>query len=358
MAILFMEGFDGYASVSEALNDHRIGVDSVSTSYSLQTGRDGSGQCFEVDEDRVALIAYLPQATTNTVFIQFAFKVDVLPGAGTVGVAAFWDTSGVEQGNLTLQATTGDLVYKRGTDSSGTIIGTSSASIGAGSWHYVECKVKFDNTAGEVVIKVDGVEHLNTTGQDTLNGGTASISSVLLGETSSGSDTNVDCKFDDLIIGDTSDSSGSPTIGLANDLLGDCTIEYLYPDGAGNYTQFTPSAGVNYQNVDEGATQDGDTTYNSSSTAGHKDTFTCDNLSISSGTIHAVQVTNVSKKESGGGRLIRGMVRSGGVDASGTGRYVPDSYAHRNDIFEVDPSSAAWTVSAVNSIEVGYELET
>src|SRR6185437_13665423 len=53
---------------------------------------------------------------------------------------------------------------------------------------------------------------------------------------------------------------------------GDLRVECVMPNGPGAHTQFTPSAGANWQNVDE-VPPDDDTTHNDSSTAGQLDTF-------------------------------------------------------------------------------------
>jgi hypothetical protein len=357
MAILFMEGFDGHASVAEVFADPRFSFSGVTSEYKLQTGRSGSGNCLEVDAGGDDFTCILSQATGSTIWIQFAYYFDQDPGASDVRIVQIYDNSGVLQGTLALQLGSNTVTYHRG-DYNGTLLATSPSALGAATWYYLELKVVIDDSAGSVYLKIDGVEEMNVSAVDTNNGGVASVSSVRFGRTASSSESSFDGKFDDIVIGDTSDGvGGSPSI-VATDLIGDCSIEVLFPDGAGNYAQWTPSTGLNYQNVDEGATNDGDTTYNSSSTAAQRDSFTCDDLSISTGSVYAVQVTNICRREDGGGRLFRGTIRTSSTDAEGTGKYMPATYAHKTDIFENDASGSDWTVSSVNAMEIGYELET
>jgi hypothetical protein len=349
MAILFMEGFDGYKDGTAFRGDGRISLTGTADSfYFFLTGRNGSGQCLETNGTSIEFLANISGAS-DTVWIQFAMKLESGVLTSTEELIWIYDTNGTITSGIYLTAT-GEIEVKQGT---GTTVGTSSgAGVTVGSWHFYEFKIKLNASTGTVLVKVDGTEVLNLSGVDTINGGTSPSKVRFHHNDDIGSG---DILWDDMVIGD--DSTGSPG-DVQTDLLGDCSVEMLLPDGAGNYTQFTPSTGSNYQNVDDVPSSDSDTTYNSSSTAGHKDSFTCGNLTGAAGTIYAVQVTSIAKRESGGGRLMRELIRSNSVDATGASRYVPAGYTHKQALFEKDPSGADWTVSTVNSMEIGYELET
>ena len=114
--------------------------------------------------------------------------------------------------------------------------------------HHVEVKIVNHASAGSVQIKVDGVTVGTLTG---LAISSDNITSILYG---SGNNT---VKYDNLFI--------------ADDFVGEM-YSILCSPTSDNSVQFTPSAGSNYQNVDDTA-QDGDSTYNESSTVGHKDLF-------------------------------------------------------------------------------------
>jgi|DEB0MinimDraft_10_1074344.scaffolds.fasta_scaffold06501_2 hypothetical protein len=344
MAILFMEGFDGYSTNTEFLEDSRISqTSSADTQYDIVTGRGGSGQAIQLEISATAdFIVGLSQTTTDTFFIQFAVNISLF-GTADYLLQVFSGTT--TQGSLYVTAS-GAIQYRRGTT---TVLGTSSGSLSAATWHYIELEVNVNDSTGTVLLKVDGVTEINLTSQDTRESTSdQSIDSARFFRNSTSGSTTA---FDDIVIGDDSGTD-------ATSLLGDCTIEALVPDGAGNYSQWTPSAGSNYQNVDDGTSSDGDTTYNSSSTAAQKDTFTMGNMSISSGNVYAVQVSYLARKESGGGRTMRGMIRTSSTDASGTSRYIPDGYGMRHDIFENDAGGSDWTVTSVNAMEAGYELVT
>lgn len=341
MAILFMEGFDGFNTGTDAIEDHRFSFLSTS-GISLSTGRSGSGK--SLSSTNADFIAMLPQDSSDTVWIQFAYKVNYNITSDEEILAIRQDGSTI--GSLWVNAS-GNLFYRRGYSTA--TLGTGTGSITTATWHYIELKVKFDNSTGTVDLKLDGITELALTSQDTNDLASALCDAVYFYKNDDLSGfSNL---WDDIVIGDSSGTDST-------DWLGDCSIELLTPDGAGNYTQFTPLSGSNYQNVDEAPATDDDTTYNSSSTAGHKDTFTCSNLTATAGSVYAVQVGYVAKREAGGGRLIRSMIRTSATDANGTGRYVPSYYGHRHDLFENDAGGSDWTISSVNAMEIGYNLET
>jgi hypothetical protein len=148
-------------------------------------------------------------------------------------------------------------------------------------------------------------------------------------------------------------SSGSGV----TDVVGDVYVERLLPDGAGDSTQFTPSAGSNFQNVDD-ATPDDDTTYNASSTAGHKDLFTVGDLTQPVDTVYGVQVCNYAKKDNPGVAL-NTVVKSGASESTDAVGATLDNYQFNTSIFETNPDGGgAWTESSVNSMQIGYEIPT
>ncbi len=131
----------------------------------------------------------------------------------------------------------------------------------------------------------------------------------------------------------------------------------LRPTGAGNSTQWTPSAGSNWQNVDE-SSADGDTTYNSASGGGGLvDLFTTGAGVPAGAPVNSVTFT-ARGRHTGAYGFIQIMLRSGGttqsVDAITkifTGSYADYSSAAlaNNPI-----TAAAWTAAEVNAMEIGY----
>lgn len=229
----------------------------------------------------------------------------------------------------------------------GTILESSPSSVlSFDEWHYIEIKVVIGNS-GSYEVRVDNVEVFSNTGIDLQDSSNSTANCVSIGRATAGS-TNI-------YIGDIYifDGSGSEF----NDFLGPVKIEALLPNGAGNYSQFTPSAGSNYQNVDE-ARADADTTYNESSTAGNKDTFTFPNVS-ESGEIKAVSLQNGCSLQDVGPRTIRSVARISATDYYSSGEEMQNRWKYRNGIWRLNPNdSGAWEDADVNNAEFGYELET
>lgn len=234
--------------------------------------------------------------------------------------------------------------------------GSSSTSLGNsglylfpndGSWHYIEIKVVIHNTTGSVEVKVDGTVRLTATNINTRAGSSNNYANVFrLG--GAGQDY-VRVKLCDFYICD--DQSA-----INNTYLGDVRVECLMPSGAGTTTNFTPSAGSNFQNVDETAPND-DTDYNSSSTVGNKDTFAMANLAATTGTIKGVQVFSRARKDDAGTRTLKNKVRSGATEGDGASVNMATSYDRMISLFETNPATVtAWTPTEVNAMEAGYEV--
>lgn len=227
----------------------------------------------------------------------------------------------------------------------GTVLGTSVAGVlpGTGIWYYVEFKAKIDNATGTYEVRINGVSKLSGSGADTQNSANAYATQIGFGSSSG-------LRCDDVYVCDDSGAAN-------NDFLGDCKVEGLLPSGAGTYAEWTPSAGSNYQNVDDVGPHDGDSTYNSSSTANQRDLFAMGNLATSSGTVKGVKFVAVVRKDDAGSRSVALMSKSGTTETLETTQSCNDSYTIITALRETDPNtSAAWTISNVNALEAGIKL--
>jgi hypothetical protein len=236
----------------------------------------------------------------------------------------------------------------------GTAIGSASSfRLNTTSlWVYMEVKVTIDDTNGGVWLKVmgndeirEGAYAVSPTTLDTRNGTPTTADQIMM----RGWSGNTNVYYDDVYI---CDSSGS----VNNDFLGDVRVQSIYPSGAGNTTQMTPSAGSNYACVDE-TSPNGDTDYVSETTAGEKDTYAFGSLTPTSGTIKGVQILVNARKDDAGNRTMAPVYRPASTDYDGTTVSVGDSYTYYREITEVSPAtSAAWTIAEINGAEFGVKL--
>jgi hypothetical protein len=271
-----------------------------------------------------------------------AFKITALPD--NVPVFALLD-SGSVQVDLRLLSD-GTLRATR----NGTTLGTTSFALSVNTSYFIEFKVTIDPSAGTIDVRVNGSSKLSLSSQNTRATANSTANSIVLGSPSNIAGGAFTADYDDFYV---SDGTGSaPT----NDFLGDVRVEALLPNGAGNTSAWTPSAGSNYQNVDETA-PNADTDYNSTSNAGDVDTYNYPSITPASGTVFGVQVNMNARKDDGGTRTIAPVVRSGVTDFVGTSRNIGSTYTYYQQVYETDPNTAAaWTITNVNAAEFGIKL--
>ena len=237
--------------------------------------------------------------------------------------------------------------YREGTP---TLLGTSSGAIAASQYNYLEFKSTIHDSTGVITAKVNGVTQINLSSQDTRNGGSGVITNAhfngVVGTARATANNIAD--IDDAYLVDTTGSTNT-------DFLGDVRVQAIFPTGAGNYTQWTPSAGSNFQNVDENPATD-DTDYNSSATVAQKDSFVCGDVTPTTGTVYGVCVNLVTRKDDAGTRSIRSLVRLSATDANATAQTIGTSYANYQFIHETKPGGGAFSISDVNNSEYGYEI--
>lgn len=326
MALILMEGFDHY---NTSAHQQLKGWNVVGLS-SYVTGR-FAGQAFSTPNSNKLF------TTSGTIIAGFAVRLGVVN-------AAFVSFFNVSTLHVDLRTDiNGNLYATR----NGTTIGSvSSTLLLTGVWYYIELKITISDTVGVVVVKVDGITALNLSGVDTQNGITTTMTAIALGTLSTSTHA-----YDDMYILNTTGSAPN------NDFIGEKRITTIFPNGAGSSTQFTPSAGSNYQNVDDTTSIDSDTTYNSSSTPGHIDLYAFENTITGTSTINGIQTNLTVRKDDAGTRTVRPKIRHSSTNYDGTSANLSASYTMLSEKFETNPGTGvAWTTSDVDNAEFGVEL--
>lgn len=339
MSLLFMDGFDHYAS-----GDVRQKWPTSNSNFAVATSgsRFNSGQYATYSNSGSQWSIARNIASMDTWIVGLSLYINNLGNQHTF--IRLLD-AGSDQVNLRVN-TSGTLSVVRG-GTNGTVLATSTGTLAVGTWYFIEFKVKIHNTAGTAEVRVSGTNSgwINASGLNTRNTANSQADSLRLG-----SENGNGPRIDDVYVCDINGS-------INNDFLGDCRIETLYPDGDGNSTQFTPSSGLNYQCVDD-STPNGDTDYVSSSTADNIDTYTLGNLSGTPASILGVQTHLSARKDDGGSRTFQSVLRISGTNYFGSSTFsAADSYLFYSQIFEQNPAiSAAWLGSAINGMEAGVKL--
>ena len=333
--LLFIESFD-HLTTSTITRKWSSGLNtSIGTG-----GQNGTNAWRSTNYDNRRLGVTLSPSTTTGV-VGFALNLVSTPPT-LASIFNVQDTAGARQLSLSMNSA-GTFTIRRG-GYNGTVLTTASTSLSISTYNYIEWKFHIDN-AGSTSLRINGVEVATYTG-DTQNTANNNWGPVQLGPNSE--DFGSGFYADDLYV---LDSNGSTN----NNFLGPIRIKAIYADGAGNSTDFTPSAGSNFQNVDE-ATVDDDTTYNSETTTGDHDTYTFGAVGLT-GTVLGVQVNLHARSAGVGGELIRPTIRIGSTDYNGTSRAVTTSYSNYRQLFQVSPAtSTAWTIAEIDGAEFGVEL--
>lgn len=147
--------------------------------------------------------------------------------------------------------------------------------------------------------------------------------------------------------------------------VGDSEMLARFPNAAGAFSDFTPSAGSNWQNVDD-RPHDSDATRNTSSTVGHKDRYGFENLPDGFDA-RVISVTHgyLLKKDDAGARTATGVIRgAGGVEVQDVSRTLTTEYQGFAHTIWTDPDTGDALldnpdiVAIANGLQAGPEVLT
>lgn len=343
MAIIFLEGFEQYpagANPGEMAGAGWQGPSGFTANLTITVGsRFGSyGHAYTANFSSISI--YRPVAPVTEFTMGFAHRVN--QSLAGHQIVSFKDTA-VNQVNLVTTAT-GEIQVRMNTVE---LDVTSGLGLLTDIWYFIECKFKIDNGSGTYEVHVDGLQVLVGSGVDTQNTVNNTINQVWL--QSSSTQRN---EWDDIYFLDV---SGSDNTGI----LGDCRVETIFPDADGNETDFTPSAGANWENVDDGLVPDFDSTYNSSATATDRDLYGFAALTGDVGTVFGVEAMMYVRKEEAGFREVKVIARSNGTEISGPVTTLGTNFVYKQHVMENDPDGGVdWNEASVNAAEFGIEIET
>lgn len=294
-------------------------------------------------------LLFQPYMELDEIIFQCAFKfanpmnpyTQAGSSFGWIGLGS--DTATLNHFNITPNSSNQLLVRR-----AGTTLATITGAYVAGQWHYLECRVKLHDTLGTVRIKIDGVEKVNLTGQDTKNGGTKSVFDCFMMGTLSGSGR---WEIDDLVFMSTAGDKN-------NDFIGDAAIEVLYPNGNGDVTNGVGSDGNstdNYLLIDD--TTPSFTDYVHLPNVGDKDLYQLANAVRTNGVVHAVEVASYLLNTDSGARGAGTIVKSGSTTTTPVDKALGTAAILDRKQMDKNPdTAAAWTLAEVNALQVGVQV--
>jgi hypothetical protein len=363
MALRFCDSFDHYDYADVAMKWTQMIAGQLDVSTITSGGRHSTNAFnFKTSQgstctDRICKV--VPAASGTTCIVGMAIKHDNVFTSGGTSNTENADDPGATGASTILSIrysgstqcwfkinTSGLITAERST----TQLGTSSTGLTVGAWHYIEFKVVIDNSVGTVTVRIDGVEVLALTAQDTQALSVAAWNEIAIGSfTSITSSPLVNIWVDDLVV---MDGSGS----YNNAFLGDRRVAVLLPSGNGNSNMSTPLSGDRYTNVDEAA-MDEDTSYVTFAAAADKDTYAFGNCPTSGATVNAVVANMAAKKVDTGEAGMAAVARISSTDYDGATKGVASSYTIQQQIWErsaVD-GTTAWTTTVIDAAEFGVK---
>jgi hypothetical protein len=329
MALLMVDSFDYYTSVAAIWPLNTSGNGSLGAYGRFSTNG------LRMPGSRWCQMRSLP-SNMSTVYAGVAAKysednVEMAP-------LLFWDTVNNVQVMIVIAYSGNIKVYRGWGDA---LLATSTALVPTPLkiWHYYEAKVVFSQTVGQVIVRVDGIEFINTSANlDTCKSSNVYANIVGLNHSYT-NNQGMSCDYDDFYLDDSQ-------------FHGDCQVIFRAPTGAGNYTQFDPSAGNNWDCVEENPPSTSE--YVSNSVLNEIDTYAIADISPSSGTVKAVIGNFYCQRDSI--RHIGMVTRLSATDLVSAGQGVPASWGYLQFIQETKPGGGAWSVQDTKDAEMGMKL--
>lgn len=349
-ALMFMESFDGYSTPQ--LTSGRW--NSVFTSggvfatqeVSAGTGRYGTQSWRLGYGPNNGQQVYVRKTFANTAtwILGMAFRLSALIARDLVSLR----DSGTSQVDLAVRGN-GTFEVSRG----GAVLGVSdpgALTLTENTYYFLEFKATI-GPAGSVALRVNGVPLISLTGVNTRVTTNNSANELVLGNLRiglPGAATNTTADYDDLYVLD--DTGAAPH----NNFLGDTRVVCLVPIGQ-ELTEFTPSAGTNWDAVNE--IPPSSTDYNEAQAVGSRDRFQYQALpALVNPVIYGVQLSLYCTNPDTGPRQIAAHCLAGGLEMDGVGQALPGTYNYLQDRFPRDPAGALWTPASLQAGRFGYKI--
>jgi hypothetical protein len=341
MALLWIDGFEGYGVTGTQSGLDSRYIVSNTTYYSIFAGRN-SGYCVGYNNDGSATITTpilytntSTKSTNSTLIAGYAFKLADSTGYSMIQ----FNDNAVNGVSITISGSTNIILTLKVAGS--TVSTFTGPAITFGFWYYIELKTYCDNTAGTIEVRVNGTTVISLTSYDTKIGVDNWFNNVTLQQYHS--------YTDDLYICD-----GSGT--TANDFQGVCKVFALYPVADTTTIEWTPSAGLTHYNlVDENPAATAD--YISATTQNKTDSYTYPALA-STGQIIGLQIATRTKLASGTSIIIETPINSNSLtDVGADLRGLSTSYLDYRRVCEIDPNTEqSWTASSIAAAHFGIRI--
>ena len=287
-------------------------------------------------------------AGVSDMYVGFALRAGTNMNNGNI-FTAYGDLNTVPHLTLSMDSNNRLCVWRGQAGGGGTLIATSPIPFPVlAQWRSINLYFKIDDTVGRAVVTVDGIGHIDFTG-DTRNSGVSQLIDAVRITVPNGTNNGVA----DLVINDNTGTSN-------NSYPGDIAVIRRLPNANGTYDGFLGSDGNNvdnYQLVDEAPPNNSDYTFATS--VGQKDSYNVEDLPAATVAVLGVRAVAKTAKSGAGSAGMSVFVRENGTDTFSPSVPLSTSFSWQGDIIrEKAPSTdAAWTVADVDGMEIGVRSE-
>ena len=300
----------------------------MSGTYSLQCGP--GGQTAYVVKSMTA---------TGTIIVSFRVRVSLWAGSSYETRLIYFRNSGTTIASIEFNPTSHFLQVHTG--QSVGLLETGTYYFSQNSTYHLEVRYVPNDTTGVFQVKVNDILDIDFTGDTTS--GAAEVDNIWIGSILNlGSQLYID----DVVIDD-------------DNWIGPSRIYPLLPTGAGDSTLWTPSAGANWETVDEVPPSDAD--YVDTDGIGNIDLYAASDLPLEATIVKSVQVSSRMYKEVASTPQNAALaVRTGGTTYFSPDVAVPDTVGiNVKNLWELNPdTSNPWEIAEVNALEIGYKAQT
>ena len=317
MARIFIDGFESGKTSLWDVNNGSI--------LAAKSGMSGT-YCLKLNHTQISW-----RSLSSASSYYFACKIQYSAAYGATFISFKFN----DDTQILLGLSSSNLQIKRGS----TVLATGTTTLQVNTTYLIEIYFSIANAGGRFVVKLNGLTEIDFTG-DTQELGGDQVNKLYLE-----SMHNANTFYDDIVVDDS-------------DWISDTKIEALIPTGAGTTTQWLPSAGANWETVDEIPASDAD--YNSVNAVDQIDTFATGDMAGDVGSVKCLQVQARASKDGTPTPLNFDLaVRSGGTDYFSADHEVPTEFADFSKLWEKNPNGdVAWTETSVNAMEIGYKSKT
>lgn len=343
MTLLHFDGFDVYGNNTGAVDMGSEYLGGGSINVFSASGRFGGNGVALTNGNGSWLRKPLGAGYTD-VWQGCALK-DAVNG-GNMGLFTLLGSTGAMEVGCDFNASTGVFTVGRVDGASfgklSTVLGTSAAQVGVANWNWVEFRAVFSATVGVLEVWFNGVQIINVTGANTnRTGATGGYFDAWWGGRNS-FDSATNARWGD-------------DYYIATSRLGDCKVLNCAPTSDATPNVGTPStAGAHYLMVNEQVPNLTNYVSLDASSAGNKELFGVASISTTQ-SILGVKVSAFAAKSDAADAAFTAILKSGSTEVVGNsiGALI-GANARSTVLTETDPNtSAAWTQTGVNAINVG-----